>query len=74
MHLNFSPLLLADGFTKWSSLLLRVSWRRWGSVSWQLPPRNIDREHLKGMKHQGVDSVCIITRMVQDKRQNWFRA
>ena len=36
--------------------------------------RNTDREHLKGMKHQGVDSVCIITRMVQDKRQNWFRA
>ena len=46
MHLNFSPLLLAGGFTKWSSLLLRVSWRRWGSVSWQLLPRNKDRRHL----------------------------
>ena len=46
MHLNFSPLLLAGGFTKWSSLLLRVSWRRWESVSWQLPPRNKDRRHL----------------------------
>ena len=46
MHLNFSPLLLAGGFTKWSSLLLRVSWRRWESVSWQLLPRNKDRRHL----------------------------
>ena len=46
--LDFTPRLLACGFTELSSLLLE-SLGRGGSVSWQLPPRYMDREHHTGV-------------------------
>ena len=54
---------LAVGFTHRFSLQLRVSWRRWGFVSWQLPPRHMDKGHLKGTRDQGVVCACLFTRM-----------
>ena len=65
--LELAHFFLAVGFTHRFSLQLRVSWRRWGFVSWQLPPRHTDKEHLKGMWNQGVVWTCLITRKVRDK-------
>ena len=35
--------------------------------TFNLSKRNTDREHLKGMRHQGVDSVCIHQAKVRDR-------
>ena len=52
--LELALFFLAVGCTHRSSLQLRVSWRKWGFVSWRLPPRYMDKEHLKEQGNQGL--------------------